>query len=281
MGLFSTLSLSSDSLPLDEIIRRLARQPTVDGVLLMGSTAGDRMMPTSDYDLLVLLSELPMPLNLILTHIDHRLAEIYFMSAAELDRILQQAAAVSSESYAAAVVGWLRTGRIVWDRSGRLGKAQQTVRKDTLVRPPDLTTVYNTWFSINYNLQHTKWVLSSDDPVYQMKVDLRLLFSLSDLWTGYFRIRQIPWHGHKHSINYMMEHDPSYFALFQQCVATCDRHGRFTLYEELAERTLAPLGGLWPAGATAAEFSFPDGADFEPEVVNAGLALWEALIEAV
>ncbi|MDP9369911.1 MAG: nucleotidyltransferase domain-containing protein [Chloroflexota bacterium] len=49
----------TNTMTLDEVLRRLAQHEFVDGILLLGSTRTGDLTPTSDYDLLLVLVDLP------------------------------------------------------------------------------------------------------------------------------------------------------------------------------------------------------------------------------
>jgi hypothetical protein len=76
---------------LTEVIACLTSRPELESLLLMGSTAQPTFSPASDYDLLAVMSSMPVPLGLVHTSIDHRLAEIYSIPATALEPILQRA----------------------------------------------------------------------------------------------------------------------------------------------------------------------------------------------
>src|SRR5438034_9920673 len=123
----------SNQLALNEVIARLALHDPVDGVLLMGSTGQKTLSPASDYDLVVGLASQPEPIALLHTVIDQRLAEVYFCSTATLDQIAgehnsAQGGTLPSVGDQVAFYTWLQTGRIAFDRSGRLARAQQHLR---------------------------------------------------------------------------------------------------------------------------------------------------------
>ena len=267
---------------LDEVIRRLSRHPAVDGILVMGSTAGDAMRPESDYDLLVVLAGTDAPLFLIVTTIDHRLGEIYFTPATEIDAILASGdlATLARDHLrlGGTLLAWLHHGQIVFDRSQRLRRAQERLASGSWHTPAGVAGHYAAWFSINYNLRQTRRMLAADDPVYHTAVDLRLLYTLFDLWTAYFRVRDLAPQGEKKEIRYLAAHDPAYLELFRRGLAEPDRWRKFELYVQLARQTLAPVSDLWPEDATAVQLR----AEVEPTppaVANA-LRFWNELLGA-
>ena len=77
----------STSMTLDDVTLRLSAYAAVEGVVLVGSGGRGEMTAGSDYDLLVVLSRNPLPLSLILTTIDHRVAEVVFRTTDEIERL--------------------------------------------------------------------------------------------------------------------------------------------------------------------------------------------------
>lgn len=266
------------TLTLDQVIARLARHDAVDGVIVMGSASDNTLKPASDYDLWVVLSALPAPLWLVFTWVDHRLTEVLFTSVPNLERLVADGAIAPANSHAATELDWLRHGRIAFDRVGRLRRARERARATGQVGPVRERDSYATWFKINYNVQQTRRMLGADDPLYHLAVDFRLLYSLAELWTGYFVVRRLPWLGEKAALRYLSVHDPDYLALFRRCLGETDRARKVGLYAELATATLAPLGGLWASDATAVTVELPDDEELPPEMVPAALAFWEQLV---
>ena len=275
----STIISCSNSLSLDEVISRLARYLAVDGVLLIGSTGQPALTPASDYDMIVVLNEMPAPIHVALTYIDNRLTDVIFFSAAAIERILGQASLADLvDTLEGKLIRWLQAGQIAFDRAGRLGEAQRKVQSGQWLRTAGDGEIYAAWFSVNYNIQQTRRMLASPDPVYLWAVDFRLLYQLADLWGSYFRVRRLPWEGEKGAIRYFQAYDPAYLDLFRVCLAERDRSRKVQLYEQVAALTLAPVGGLWPDGATAIQLVVGAAGDLPPDAVPAALAFWESLV---
>lgn len=274
-----TLGPLTTNLSLDEVIARLAKKSEVEGVLLMGSSGTLDMHLASDYDLFVVLNEMPSPLFLVITEIDHRLTEIYFASTHKLEGYTAAEPPLQPVDIDAAVIRWLQTGRIAFDRSGLLSRAQERFRqrewKDWF-EPQTGLQLHQTWFSVNYNLAQTRRMLASPDPVYQTTVDLRLLYTLMEVWQAYFRVRRLPSLGEKHDIRYLAEKDPECLDLFRCCLAEPDRARKFELYRRLAELALAPIGGLWQEGTTAIQLRSETAC--QPDTVDNALAFWRELV---
>src|SRR4051812_34689529 len=89
---------------LDEVIASLSARPAVDAVLTMGSTATGALHPASDYDLLVVLSEMPVPVFLAMTTIDGRMAELYFTTTQTLDTLLALDVPIPPDRFEASIL---------------------------------------------------------------------------------------------------------------------------------------------------------------------------------
>jgi predicted nucleotidyltransferase len=271
-----TLLSTSNSLNLDELIGRLACRDVVEGVVLIGSTGRGDLTAASDYDLLLILSEMPTPFTVALTWIDHRLTDIIFATNQQIEEILALDAPTNGEEWPGRIVQWLQSGHIAFDRAGRLAQTQAKVRNDNWLLPLDDYDVYMAWFGLNYNLNQTRRLMAAEDPVYLIAADIRLAFyGTNDLLWRYFRIRKLRWQGEKAAVRYLSANDPDYLARLQQFLAAGERKAKFALYEQLVASAAAPGGGVWLPGATAIEFK-PDG--FGPTTAAEALRFWESLL---
>jgi hypothetical protein len=176
---------------------------------------------------------------------------------------------------------WLQDGRVAFDRTGRLGQLRRKVQADRwreLARANEtsMADVYTYWWKINYNLRQTRRILMSDDPVYLMTVDIRLLYSLPEVFVGYAHARQMPWRGEKELIRHLIRHDQPFLELFQQCIAETDRKQKVALYEQTAAMALAPVGGLWTSDATAVKVETDT---IAPEMIEQALRFWQSLLD--
>jgi predicted nucleotidyltransferase len=275
--MWPTLASISNDLTLSEVAARLSSHPAVDGILAIGSTATSTLNPASDYDLVLVLNRAPLRLTVALTYLDHRLTDVIFVAAAEIEHIIAPDA-VDPASLAwgpGRLVPWLNNGTVLYDRTGRLAEAQAVAASQPEAGPGEGQR-FSAWFGINYNLRQNVRMAASDDPTYLTALDLRLLYCLSDLWWNYFILRGLPQRGEKAQVRYMVAQDPAYLALFRQCLAEGDRSLRFELYRALAELTVAPASGLWAADATSVQ---PDnGAGWQDDAPAQALAFWQELM---
>lgn len=269
------LSITND-LSLDEVIARLSHQSVVDGLLVVGSTAKDQLTPASDYDLVLILSTMPMPLHTGVTYIDGRFTDLLFHTTNEVEAILAATAPFDFWDWTGRLVGWLETGQVRFDRHGKLEAAQAKARGGQWIAPVDDSTVYGAWQTINYNLAVVRRLLTSDDPAYRMAAELRMaLFGPQDLFWNYFAVRGLQPDSEKQHIRYLQEHDPTFLADFQRFLVEPEIGEKFRRYAALAERVLAPVGALWQAGETVLNLS---GKDRTPAMEKQALDFWEGLI---
>ncbi|MDQ4075413.1 MAG: hypothetical protein M3220_04110 [Chloroflexota bacterium] len=274
--MFEPVFSQTDDMTLDEIIARLSSNDAVEAILTLGSTREGPLQPHSDYDLLVVLTEMPVPLHVLLTTVDGRLTDVLFAHSSLITEVLGEGDEEASSAYEGTLVERLKTGRVVYDQGGRIRRAQERLAgREWLVKPDERDIYYYAVHGIHYNYQQNKRYFDYDTPLYRLALDIRLHYSLVQVLLGYFQVRRIPWQGEKKAIQYWQIRDPAYLALFQQYHATTDRRERFTIYTELAERTLAPVGGMWPKDVVNVLL---DGDEWDLDDVAAAADFWHSLL---
>ncbi len=262
-------------LSLDAVLAQLNRHPLVDGLVTVGSTGRDSLTPFSDYDLLIVLAEMPVPLSVGITYIDRQLTDLLFATTDQVEQILTAEEAIDGDAWVGRIARWLMTGQVVFDRHGRVRQAQAKLCGGPWIQPFEDIDAYGAWIGVNFNLLHTRRLMQSDDPVYRQAAELRMsMYGVVSLMLSYFRIRKLPWEGDKGAIRYLMANDPPYLELLQQFLREPDLQARFVLYEQLAAATLGPLGLLWSGEPTVL---WNDSVPATWETVERGLAFWEVL----
>ncbi|MCE7989429.1 MAG: hypothetical protein DYG89_50400 [Caldilinea sp. CFX5] len=246
-----TRQSTTKTLALEEVIARLSQQAAVDGLVVVGSAAQEQLTPASDYDLVLILAAMPVPLHVGVTYIDGRFTDLLFHTVDQVEQILAATTPVDFWDWTGRLIDWLQTGNVVFDRHGKIGQAQAKVKSGVWLQTNNDQATYGAWQSINYNLQVVRRYLAADDPAYLAAADIRMmLFGPQDLFFTYFTVRGLPPDNEKKVIQYLQSHDPEYLWLFNRFLTEQDRHVKYQLYEELAALTLAPVGGLWPTGET-------------------------------
>jgi hypothetical protein len=277
--MFPVIPARGTAATLEQVLSHLRSHEAVDGLVLLGSTRdSETLAPASDYDILVVLLHMLAPLHVALTVIGGRLADLLFVAAAAVERLLDQVRSQRlASSWDRRLVRWLAAGQIVFDRSGQLGRAQERIRAGDVQVEVPAGDIYDAWFSVNYSLRQTKRLVASDDPVALLAIDLRLLYCLADVYVAYFNARGIPYSGEKAMIRYLQAHDPAYLDLLQRCIGATERREKVALYEQLATHALSPLGGLWSEGSTAVQLDPPSA---DQDVLTTALRFCDGLLRA-
>ncbi len=255
------------------VTARLAQHEAVEGIVWVGSTGTEQSTDASDYDILLFLSQMPILLHVVFTTIDDVLTDVIFADVDALDRILdsQDLSALSAKD--GNVMNWLANGRLQHDRNGRLRQAQARLQNEPYSEAIPETEGVQQWQKVNYNWLQTKRMLKSNDPVYKTAVEVRLQYMVADLWVAYFHVRQMRWDGEKTAVKFWQQHDPTFLSLFQKYIAASTRSDRFKLYEQLAQHTLAPVGGLWAEPATSVSLEHGENGRFQQTALN----FWHSL----
>ncbi|CAN5607626.1 hypothetical protein BH24CHL1_BH24CHL1_20000 [soil metagenome] len=278
---FVTSVASTSDLSLETVITRIASDHRVDGILFMGTTGTPDLKPSSDYDVVLVFADVPVPIRMVNTWIDGRLTEVYCTTVSVVERITSSPSTFRDGSEAGAIIGWLRNGRIVHDREGRLTSAREAIVNAPPPTLPSESDIYAAWLETGYNIQQTRRYLLSGDPDALIVVDFRLLFSLDDLKGHYFLVNKLPWPGFKEAVRYWRLHDPDWLARFHRCYSEPDCERKFERYIDLATITFEPVGALWSTGTTAVDPGQPFGTvgNHEPSgSVPDALTFWEELI---
>ena len=275
MTITNTINTSStQNTPLDEVLKRLQAQPEVDAILLAGATGTESPKPYSDYDILVVLNEMPVTPSLIITVVDTILTEVYFIKAATMDEMIANPETVEANSLLGAFTSMVVRGEIAYDASGRLTRlrevAPQTHYDEILAHQ-----VYSSWYSLTYNHQQNLRYYHSLDDLYLDALQCRMLYCISNCLSAYFTLRELPWRGEKEAIRYLRQHDPVYLEQFKATVSAGDIHAQFPQYEKLVDLTL-PVGmSLWADSYTVVQ----PHADLTEASIRAHLDLWEGWVK--
>lgn len=262
---------------LDDVVRRLGSHPDVEGAALGGSGQNSLLSAASDIDLLVVVVEKWSNLRVGVTWIEGRMGDLLFATTSEVESISDAGHAPGANGWVRRVAGFLASARIMVDRGGRLVRAQRAAQQwpeESI--GPFRGDAYRAWHKINYDRQHNRRMLASDDSDYVTALDVRLLYGLADVLTGYFAIRSQHWEGEKAAIRRLRKHDPAFLELFRRCLAEQDRHAKFALYEQLCREATVPAGGLWASEPTSAHLRDPGTAT--PEAHAAATAFIQSLV---
>ncbi len=262
---------------LAEVLIKLHNCPEIEGILTLGSTATQTLNPSSDLDICIIWNGIIVPPWLVLTRVEGRLAEFYFVPVADFEALTSPTnASVHTDSRQALFLRWLLRGTLVFDRNDTLARLKTTLEAGYHIELWSESELYRQWFRLNYNLKETSRLIFSPDPAVLFSIDLRLLYGLSDLILNYFRFRGIPWSGEKEAVRFLMKNDAPFLDMFQTCLVEQNRHKKLEYYAELTARCVAPYSTVLPANFTMVElennqnWAIPD--------VLAGLEFWQKLL---
>lgn len=232
--------------PLIDLVDRCAAYPLVEAVLVVGSLARGPLGPASDYDLLLVLRELPAPLRAVLTTWANRQAEIFFIPIGLPAAILARGTPLVRDSDDAFVAQWLRDGALAFDRHGRVAALQRAFRAADWIRPPEPADQYALWFKLNSYVRQLRRLVASPDPVDRLAAEFKLAQAGSELLLAESVLHGRPWQGPKHALRRLALAEPEQFAAWQGLFAAGSLPDRLARWQRLAAVILAPLGGLAP-----------------------------------
>lgn len=262
---------------LDDVVRRLGSHPDVEGVALGGSGQDSLLTGASDIDLLIVVVEKWSNLRVGVTWIEGRMGDLLFATTSEVESIADAEPAQSADGWVRRVAAFLASARVLVDPGGRLVRAQRAAQQWREESPgPFGGDAYRAWHKINYDRQHSRRMLASDDPDYVTALELRLLYGLADVFTGYFAIRSLRWEGEKAAVRFLREYDPGFLECFGRCIVERDQSAKFALYDQLCKKAIAPVGGVWRHEPTSAHLRDPESAT--PEAHAAATAFVQSLV---
>jgi predicted nucleotidyltransferase len=267
----------SEQLSLEETLDVLARSALVDGIAEFGSRTAQASTPASDYDLLLLVRQLPRPVFQMLTSIQGRLADIVLVETTTADALLHSGE-LPQAFFDQLFARKMQTARIIVDRSGRLGQVQQLVRSAAwgamLAEARSNASLSGIWFWQCFGLLQLERMAQSTDPLHQTAVDMLLTACLAGTWRNYFDIRALDWNGEKAALRYWSEHDPGYHQLVLACLRASGGHERLLAYRSLVEQTIQPIGRPLQRGETAVALAQPIATETDVALV---LDYWDEL----
>lgn len=231
---------------LTKIIDNLKTKTEVDAVFITGSQ-GDEHKPYSDIDLVIILNKHAHDLPSLYTWIDDTFADIFFFDHADLERIATSKE-LPSNAMDAVLVSWLHKATIQFDKSGKLtdlkGKRNELDTKAVIPKSEKVTFKEK----INYNLIANTRYFYSNDPLYHEALEMRFLYSISEVFMGYFEFRDILWRGEKAAIKYLKENDVNFYNAFMGYAKATNLSDKFEKYTALVGLVFTAEYTQWKKG---------------------------------
>jgi hypothetical protein len=266
---------STSALSLDALLDRLSRHPRVEGVLLHGSAARGPLGPAGDYDLVLVLDEIPAGIVQVATSVGGRPTDALFVLSAEVLSIAEGTYRHRGGYWRGGLPRWLRDGVVVFDRTGLLERAKAAASR--LSEPgPTTQDLESMWFNAYYDLLQVERRFLATDASASLHTRLRLAGGVFRLFTYYFPARGLPWAGMSAAFSHLGAHDPAYLDLVDRCSSADSLGEQVGLYRQLVEMTMGPLGRHWAAGESAIRFAPEIGAD--EEHIDEAFRVWNSLV---
>ena len=216
---------------LSEVIDHLSRSPRVKALFTTGTTATG-LGPSSDIDLVVILDTNEDGIKSAYTMIGSRFADIFFFDVDFVNRVAQLKS-VPANGFEGIFVTWLAKGKIEKDERGLLAEVKK--QSEVTAKRFDISfeEKQGIWFKANYNFIANQRYFRSEEELYHKALEIRLLYSVTELIVAYFTLRDLPWRGEKEAMGYFERDDTGMLQLFMDYVRSPSLTQRFDLYEKL------------------------------------------------
>ena len=228
---------------LNKIIKNLEMKPEVDAVFSTGSYGTKMSKSYSDLDLVIIFNENNRDIKAIYTLIEGKFADIFFFDRADLNRLFE-AKEYPTNAWDTVLVSWLQKASVFFDKSGELSKLIDKVKKVNSFSV-SAKGQRDFWQKINYNFVANERYFKSGDLFYHEALEMRLLYSVSELISGYFVLRNIPWRGEKEANKFLKQSAPDVYLLLQKYWRANNLAERFNIYVELVDKVLTDDYGKW------------------------------------
>ena len=266
-------------MPLDELIVRLRRREAIDGIMVIGSLARDQLTPASDYDLVIVASEMAALVDMGHTIVDGRHTDLRFLAVRELIDMIESDGPVNPHTPNGSTLLRMEDSRIEKDESGCLGRARQKVLNGVDLELLNDRQRYDRWWFMNMFLRIVGRLDRSDDPIYVQAAGMHVNGILDYLMIDYFNFRGLPWKGEKDAVRHWSSQDPGFLYLFMQCLKETDTSRRVALLKPLCALASKPFGPIWSDDQTAMHVRMNgDSALDVAQSTETALDMWDALV---
>lgn len=234
---------------LETIIKNLSQKPEVDAVFLTGSLGNETHTSNSDIDLIIILKENNLAIESVFTWIDGVFADAYFFDQSNIKNLIESKF-ITSESDEVSnkinhlLYAWIKKGEIKFDHSGELTKLKSIDKEFASISEEKK---WNLWVNVNYNFEANTRYFNAKDTKYHEALEMRLLYSVSQVIGAYFDFVNEQWKGEKMSIKYFKENDMNFYNTFIKYTKASNLSDRFTAYSSMVHRVfeLNPQYKLW------------------------------------
>ena len=217
-------------------INKLSLSVRVKGIFTTGTTATG-LTPSSDIDLVVILDKNKEGIKSTYTMIENRFADIFFFDLAFVKRCAKRDV-IPANGFEGIFLTWLAKGRIEKDEQQILAKLQTKSLSKIELLTVSTEEKQDNWFKINYNYIANTRYFRSGNKLYLQALEIRLLYSVSELIVAYFAFRDVPWRGEKAAVIYLEKNDPQTYDCFKEYVKSQTVNDRYRVYASLFEKVM-------------------------------------------
>ncbi len=226
---------------------RLEAHPAVVGLIEYGSRtiAGPAALQprkSSDYDLIVILTELCSPVTSLHFDVGTTPVDLSLLSLQALSNL------AAGDSFAAHVIA---TGRLIYDRDGAVAIEQQRLAEQSRDATSTALCAHDVAF-IRHGHRHLLDKVRGRLTTAPLLCRVLLNSNLYWLLENYFRVRQRTFPGIQGALLALQQHEPQLYQQIEAFHATDQLAEQVRLTQAMTALVLAPIGGMWRQGEVLA-----------------------------
>ncbi|MBI2024241.1 hypothetical protein HYT00_02555 [Candidatus Giovannonibacteria bacterium] len=215
---------------LENLIEKMKSSPRVKGIFTTGTTAS-KLTPSSDIDLVVVLDKNEAGIKLVYTTVEKHFSDIFFFDVDFLNQ-LKNKREVFANNFEGMFLEWLIKGKIEHDPDNLLFALKKEFSENPPLQKVDESEKRDFWVKTNYNYIANLRYYSGDD-LYKKALEMRLLYSVSELINAYFSFRGVAWRGEKAAIKYLEKNDQGFLSIFEAYSKSNSLEDKMKRYEGL------------------------------------------------
>ena len=217
------------------MLKRLEAHPDVTGLIRYGSDHQEDNYSVGDYDLFVVFFSWQPLVESLHFRVGHTPVDLNLIT---LETLAGLAPAFTFPQLA------LGDAALIFDRTGQVGPALARLQEALLQTRSEAPSAHAVAFirhGHRHLLEKVRGRLESEPLL------ANFLLGVNPYWLmeSYFRVRQLPFRGEKHALEYWRQHELDIYGTLEAFYQTADLKERFGLTERLTELVLAPVGGAW------------------------------------
>ena len=210
-------------------------------------TSVSKLTPASDLDLIVILDKNSEGIKSVFTTIGNHFSDVFFFDVDFLNQ-LSKKREVLGNTFDGMFVAWLSTSEIAYDTEHLLRNLKEKIAASHFTQKVSDVEKTDVWVKTNYNFIANSRYYNAGDKLYRRALELRLLYSVSELITAYFSFRGMPWRGEKAAVRYFEEHDKKFLETFRKYSASGSLEKKMKYYRALFAKVFFGTYRRWEKG---------------------------------